>query len=149
MRGYEPAFHHHAGTWIETPAEIEQLLSLTDVSLCLDTGHLVVAAGDPLQAVRDWGERINHVHVKDAHLGAVGALVTGGEPVDELWRGEVFTPLGDGDLDCEAFLDALSSVGYAGWIVVEQDVFPARGEAALQIRNDQVRSRTFLRRHGF
>jgi inosose dehydratase len=148
-RGYEPAFHHHAGTWIETPAEIERLLSLTDVSLCLDTGHLAVAAGDPQQAVRDWGERINHVHVKDAHLGAVDALVTAGDPVDELWRGDVFTPLGDGDLDCAAFFEAMRSIEYVGWIVVEQDVLPASGEGVLRIRNDQVRSRAFLRRHGF
>ncbi len=36
------AFHPHAGTYVETPGEIDQLLRRTDpslVGLCLDTGH--------------------------------------------------------------------------------------------------------------
>jgi inosose dehydratase len=148
-RELEPSFHHHVGSWIETPAEIERLLSLTDISLCLDTGHLAVSGGEPAQAMRDWAERINHVHVKDARLPAIDALVSRGDEVDALWRGEVFRPLGDGDLGCDAFLEALRSSGYAGWIVVEQDIFPPRGGQVLQTRSDQVRSRAFLKRHGF
>lgn len=42
-RGYEPVFHHHLGTYVETPDEVERLLELTDVQLCLDTGHLLLA----------------------------------------------------------------------------------------------------------
>ena len=32
-RGFEPAFHHHTGSYVEAPWEIEQLLELTDVGL--------------------------------------------------------------------------------------------------------------------
>jgi Xylose isomerase-like TIM barrel len=64
-RGFEPTFHHHTGTYVEAPWEIERLLELTDIGLLLDTGHLAVGGGDPAQALRDWGERIDHVHVKD------------------------------------------------------------------------------------
>jgi inosose dehydratase len=148
QRGYEPTFHHHAGTEIETPDEIERLLSLTDVGLCLDTGHLAVAGGDPVEGVRSWGARINHVHMKDAERTALAALAAGSAPVEELWTGRVFVPLGDGDLDCSQFLRALDELGYRGWIVVEQDIVPQRGPLAEKVRLDQERSREFLTRHG-
>ncbi|MFI5659943.1 sugar phosphate isomerase/epimerase family protein [Streptomyces sp. NPDC051684] len=54
-RGLEPVFHHHLGTDVETPDEIRRLLDLTDVSLCLDTAHLWLAGGDPVEALREWG----------------------------------------------------------------------------------------------
>jgi inosose dehydratase len=148
QRGYEPTFHHHVGTEIETPDEIERLLSLTDVGLCLDTGHLAVAGGDPVEGVRSWGPRINHVHMKDAEMSAFRALAAEDAPVDELWAGQVFVALGDGDLDCARFLRALDELGYRGWIVVEQDIFPQRGALAEKVRLDQERSREFLTRHG-
>ena len=50
---------------METPEDVERLLELTDVQLCLDTGHLLLAGGDPVRALRDWSARIGHVHVKD------------------------------------------------------------------------------------
>jgi inosose dehydratase len=148
QRGYEPTFHHHVGTEIETPEEIDRLLSLTDVGLCVDTGHLAAAAGDAIDAVHSWGPRINHVHMKDADASALAALAAEGAPVEELWRGQVFVPLGDGDLNCSRFLHALEELGYHGWIVVEQDIFPQRGAQADKVRLDQERSREFLTRHG-
>ncbi|HET7337986.1 MAG TPA: xylose isomerase, partial [Candidatus Dormibacteraeota bacterium] len=36
-RGYEATFHHETGTFVETPAEIEKVLELTSIGLCLDT----------------------------------------------------------------------------------------------------------------
>ena len=54
--------------YIEAPWEIERLLELSDVGVCLDTGHLLLGGGDPVAAVRAWGERINHLHLKDARL---------------------------------------------------------------------------------
>jgi inosose dehydratase len=148
QRGYEPTFHHHVGTEIEAPEDIDRLLTLTDVALCLDTGHLAVAGGDAIDALRSWGSRINHVHMKDADLNALATLAAEGAPIDELWRGDVFVALGDGDLDCAGFLRALQDFGYGGWLVVEQDIFPQHGALADKVRLDQERSREFLTRHG-
>jgi inosose dehydratase len=148
-RGYEPTFHHHVGSRIETSEEIERLLALTDVSLCLDSGHLAVCGGDPVQAIRDWSARINHVHVKDADMAAVDALVARRAAVEDLFRREVFTPLGHGQLNCEAFLRELRATGYAGWIVVEQDIYAPRGDRIARAQSDQERSLVFLREHGF
>src|SRR5207248_3578317 len=61
-------FHHHCGGYVETPQEIDALLSRTDpslVGLCLDTGHVTYGGGDPLSAIGAYGDRIRHVHFKD------------------------------------------------------------------------------------
>jgi len=125
-RGFEPTFHHHMGTRVQTPAEIEQLLEGTSVGLLLDTGHLTAAGGDPVGALRDWRKRINHLHVKD-------------------WRGGAFCELGTGDVDLEAFFAELG--GYAGWLVVEQDWVPGPEDAFAEQAEAQVRNRRWLREH--
>ncbi|MEW9529721.1 sugar phosphate isomerase/epimerase family protein [Microbispora sp. NPDC049125] len=121
-RGLEPVFHHHLGTDVETPDEIERLLELTDVSLCLDTGHLWLAGGDPVTAIRDWGSRVRQVHVKDAVRAALARVRAAGGDLWDVVGGGGFPPLGAGDLDLPAVAAELRRAGYEGWIVVEQDI---------------------------
>jgi inosose dehydratase len=146
-RGYEPTFHHHTATFIEAHWEIERLLELTDVGLCLDTGHLLLGRGDPITAIRDWAARINQVHLKDARLSRLEEIVAQAAPVEEIWRRQAFCALGDGDTDIVGVLDALGEIGYAGWLVVEQDVLPDP-ENPGQPASDQRRNREYLRAHG-
>ena len=144
-RGYEPTFHHETGTHIEAPWEIEKVLETTSIGLCLDTGHLLLGGGDPVQALQDWRPRINHLHLKDARRSVVEQIVREAAPVAEIWRRRAFCPLGEGDLDVEAVLDQLRD-SYAGWIVVEQDVLPdPDGTAAA----DQRANRRYLAERGF
>jgi inosose dehydratase len=146
-RGYEPTFHHHTATYVEAHWEIERLLELTDVGLCLDTGHLLLGRGDAVTAIRDWAPRINHVHLKDARLARLEEIVAQAAPVEEIWRRQAFCALGDGDIDIGAVLDALGEIGYSGWLVVEQDVLPDP-ENPGQPARDQRRNREYLRAHG-
>src|SRR5437868_12568251 len=81
-RGYEPTFHPELGTLVEAEVEIEALLEATDIGLCLDTGHLLAAGGDPVAAVGRWADRINQVHVKDARLDRMAQIVGRNESVD-------------------------------------------------------------------
>ena len=49
--GLRTVFHHHCAGYVETPAEIDQLMALTDpslVGLVLDMGHYKFGGGDPL-----------------------------------------------------------------------------------------------------
>ena len=64
-RGYEPVFHHHTSTYVEGVPEIERFLEDTDVELLLDSGHLLVAGGDPVQALA----RLGRAHRRDPHQG--------------------------------------------------------------------------------
>jgi inosose dehydratase len=147
-RGYEPTFHHHAATHVEAPWEIERLLELTDVGLCLDTGHLLVGGGDPVALLRGWADRVNHVHLKDCRLDVVRTIVEERAPVEAIWRRHAFCRLGAGDLDVDGFLAALRSVGFAGWVVVEQDgILDGSWPAALAFA-DQAENRRFLRERG-
>jgi len=144
-RGYEPTFHHETGTHVEAPWEIEKVLELTTIGLCLDTGHLLLGGGDPVKAMQDWGDRINHVHLKDARKAVVEQIVKEAAPVAEIWRRKAFCRLGEGDLDVDGVLERLRS-GYSGWLVVEQDVLPdPSGKPAA----DQRANREYLARRGF
>ena len=145
-RGYEPVFHHHTSTYVEGVPEIERFLEDTDVPLLLDSGHLLVAGGDPLIALADWRDRIGAVHIKDARLDVVAAVKA--ERADTLtaWRRGMFCALGQGDVDLAAFCAALGD--YDGWVVVEQDRVLAdlNGDFDRAIA-EQVANREWLREH--
>ena len=146
-RGYEPTFHHETGTNIEAVWEIEKVLELTSIGLCLDTGHLLLGGGDPLLALRDWKDRINHMHLKDARKSVVDGIIREAAPLPEIWKRKAFCRLGDGDLDVDGVLKALRDGGYAGWLVVEQDVLPDPADPG-RPAIEQRRNREYLRRHG-
>jgi inosose dehydratase len=128
--------------------EIEKLLELTSIGLCLDTGHLLLGGGDPAVKVREWKSRINHVHLKDARKQVVEQIIREVAPVSEIWKRKAFCRLGDGDLDVDSVLDALRD-GYSGWLVVEQDVLPDEGDPLGTPARDQRANRQFLAARGF
>jgi len=123
--GHPLAFHGHAGTFVETPDELDRLARATDpglVGLCLDVGHYLVGGGDPVAAVRRFRSRVVHVHLKDVAPEPLARLRAGTIPgfVDAL-RARIFTELGSGILDLAGVLGALADAGYQGWLMVEQD----------------------------
>jgi inosose dehydratase len=54
-----------------------------------------------------------------------------------------FPAVGQGDVDLEGVLSVLSRIGYAGWLVVEQDA-PATGQDLVRILDDQAANRARL-----
>jgi inosose dehydratase len=144
-RGYEPVFHHHTSTYVEGLPEIERFLEDTDVELLLDSGHLLVAGGDPVQALADWGERIGAIHIKDVRLKILQRVKA--ERADTLtaWRRGLFCALGQGDVDLDGFCAALDS--YDGWVVVEQDRVLDDISAFEGAAQEQVANRDWLREH--
>jgi inosose dehydratase len=147
-RGYEPAFHNETGTNVEAAWEIEQVLGRTDVRLCLDTGHLAIGGGDPVAFLRTWSARIDHLHLKDVRLDRFAEIVAAGEPTTAIWTREVFPRLGDGNVDIDGVLRTAAEVGFSGWLVVEQDIFPADAARFAQAAEDQRANRAFLAARG-
>jgi inosose dehydratase len=96
------------------------------VQLLVDTGHLVFAGVDPLAILRRWSDRVAHVHLKNVRPDVVARARAAGWSFAAAVRAGVFTVPGDGGLDFEPFLDALSERGYRGWLVVEAEQDPQR-----------------------
>jgi inosose dehydratase len=133
--GARIAFHPHAGTYVETPAEVDRLAEAIDADtlpFCLDVGHYLVGGGDPIAALRQFGERVSHVHLKDVDPGVLERLRrreigSFGDAV----RQRLFTELGSGALDLAGVLAALAERDYRGWLMVEQDSgWPPAAESA-------------------
>jgi inosose dehydratase len=123
--GRRAAFHQHAGTFVETPSELERLAGLLDparLGLCLDVGHYLVGGGDPAAALRAFGDRVTHVHLKDVDPETLDDLRAGRiEGFHAAVERRIFTELGAGVLDLPAVLGALADRDYDGWLMVEQD----------------------------
>ena len=143
--GVRTVFHPHCASYIETVEEITDLMKRTDpelLGLCLDTGHLTYAGGDPREVLELFGGRIWHVHLKDC------SPVVTTRARDSEWdyhaavRHGVFCELGCGAVPFAEVLASLQAGGYSGWAVVEQDVLPSLGTPAASA----ARNREFLRR---
>jgi inosose dehydratase len=145
--GLRTVFHHHCATYVETPEEIDTLMTLTSpriLGLCLDTGHATYGGGDPAAILNRHRDRIWHVHFKDCSPDvAAEARADGLDYVAAVRRG-LFCELGRGSVDFSAVIAALRRMRYDGWIVVEQDVLPSMGTPA----ESAARNRDFLRRAG-
>jgi sugar phosphate isomerase/epimerase len=109
-----------------------------------DPSHLVWQQMDYVQPIYEFGDRIFHVHAKDAkverqRLADVGILAT------PLQYHRPKLP-GLGDVDWGRFLSALTDVGYRGPVCIE--VEDRAYEAQLDDRKEALRlSRNFLSRY--
>ena len=143
--GLRTVFHHHCAGYVETPDEIDQLLTLTDpslVGLVLDMGHYQFGGGEPLEALKRYKSRIWHIHFKDCHPEiAAKSRIEGWDYFQSVGKG-VFCELGKGAVDFPAIVEELIKQQYSGWIVVEQDVLPGMGnpKVCAQRNRDFIKS---------
>lgn len=145
--GVRSVFHHHAGTYIETPGEVAHLLDLTDprmLGICLDTGHYFYGGGDPVEFARTHAQRIWHLHLKDIRANVLEQVRSEKIAYLEAIRRGVFCELGQGNVDLAGVIRELDKAGFDGWAVFEQDVDPTvPGTDPLA---SATRSREYLRR---
>lgn len=78
----------------------------------MDPSHDTLLRNDIPWIVKQWGNKIKHVHIKDA-IGVPGKA-------DDTFT---FPLLGEGLIDWKAFLAALDSTGYDGYLSVEFESF--------------------------
>lgn len=107
-------------------------LETEGVGVNMDPANLVMVTGDdPAQAVRTLGSYIVHTHAKDGKMFQQTApqkiydfFAVGG--IEDMRLEEYFleTPLGEGGVDFDAYIQALQDIGFAGYLTVEREVGP-------------------------
>ena len=138
--GLRTVFHHHCAGYVETPYEIDTLLSVTDPSLLglvLDMGHYMFGGGDPVKALKEHSSRIWHIHFKDCHPEIAAKSRNEGWDYFKSVENGVFCELGKGSVDFPEITGQLKKMNYSGWIVVEQDVLPGMGNPKVCARRNR------------
>ncbi len=127
--GIKLAYHHHMGAYVESPADVDKLMDLTDpakVFLLFDTGHAYFGGAiNPVELLKKHVKRVVHVHCKDVRAKVIA------QARNDSWSflngviNGTFTVPGDGALDYTTVLSTLKNAGYEGWLVVEAEQDPA------------------------
>lgn len=142
--GMRLCYHHHMGTVVQTRAEVDRLVESTDpdlVYLLIDTGHMHWSGGDPLQMVKDYGDRIKHVHLKDIRDSVMEESNQGNWSFFESMMAGIFTVPGDGVIDFKPILQVLADHNYEGWLTVEAEQDPTKAHPLAYAK----KARTYLR----
>jgi len=127
--GLKLAYHHHMGAYVESPADMDKLMALTDpakVFLLFDTGHAYFGgAVDPVAQLKKHVKRVVHVHCKDVRSKLIAQARNDGWSFLNGVIAGTFTVPGDGSINYAEALKVLREAGYEGWLVVEAEQDPA------------------------
>ena len=127
--GIKLAYHHHMGAYVESPADVDKLMALTDptkVFLLFDTGHAYFGgAANPVDLLNKHVSRVVHVHCKDVRTSVIAQARNDGWSFLNGVINGTFTVPGDGSIDYAHVLQTLKNHGYEGWLVVEAEQDPA------------------------
>ena len=145
-RGVQACLHPHVGTMAESRSEVYRLVEDSDVSFCLDSGHLLVGGTDPVELAHAVPSRITHVHIKDVDVGVLETVRSGARSYTEGVRAGMYTVLGHGSIDVTALVAALEGAGYRGWYVPEHDRMLGSAADAATTFADTRASMAFLTR---
>lgn len=124
--GLKFAYHNHAfefdNVYSDNTTFYDRLIAGTDpdaVKLELDAFWVIRGGVDPARMLRDHGDRVRLVHIKDAQRGDAAIDV----------------PFGEGGLDWKAILDASRQAGVEYYIVEQDNPGVAFDDVTIALRN--------------
>ncbi len=131
QNGMKVCLHHHMGTGIQTPAEIDRFMEVTgeDVWLLFDSGHIYFSEGSQETVdnlIKKHVARIVHVHLKDVRDDVLKQVKDNNMSFLQGVKAGVFTVPGDGNVCFDTVFTTLDETGYEGWMVVEAEQDPAK-----------------------
>lgn len=129
--GIKLVYHHHMGTVVQTAAEIDKMMDMTDpdkFSLLFDSGHLKYCGEDYVEVLKKHVKRVKHVHLKDIRPDVVKKVKDEKLSFLQGVRAGAFTVPGDGCIDFAPIFDILDAAGYKGWMIVEAEQDPAKAD---------------------
>ena len=112
----------------------------------LDTGHWHYGGGDAAQAIRDLGERVRYLHLKDCSREIADQARWEQFDYFQATAAGVFCELGNGEVDFPSVIGEMEKLGYDGWAIVEQDVLSDDRDYPKQASQ---RNRDYLRSLGY
>ncbi|HAX53042.1 MAG TPA: myo-inosose-2 dehydratase, partial [Lachnospiraceae bacterium] len=144
-KGMKCSFHHHMGTGVQTPAEIDRFMDGTskDVYLLFDSGHIYFSEGtqEAVDTLIDkYIGRIAHVHLKDVREEKRREALAGKLSFLDAVKNGTFTVPGDGSLSFEHIFKVLAENDYTGWMLVEAEQDPAKANPL----EYAMKARTFI-----
>jgi inosose dehydratase len=126
--GVTLVYHHHMGTIVESPEEIDALMAATGphTHLLFDAGHCTFGGGNPEAVLKKHVARVRHFHAKNIRPAIVEKVRKEGWSFLQGVLGGAFTVPGDqeGGVDFKPLLKILAEAGYDGWIVIEAEQDP-------------------------
>lgn len=121
--GIDVALHNHLGTKFETEAQLKKVLATyPQMHICYDTAHAEAAGIDQAKFVREYGDRIALMHLKDLRARVPKGMVSFTKD---------FVNVGDGIVDFAKVFGALRDVGYLGSIMLEIEALGGKQPRAL------------------
>jgi inosose dehydratase len=112
--GFKAGLHNHLGQMVQTPAEIDRCMALTDPKLFYfspDTAHVYLGGGDTAAVLEKHKHRLMLADYKDAKRAGL----------DKNFLPNIFD-LGDGEVDFPACHRVLKSIDFKGWLCVDLDI---------------------------
>ncbi|MDF7662022.1 myo-inosose-2 dehydratase [Erwiniaceae bacterium L1_54_6] len=137
------AYHHHLMMVAEQLDEVRAVMAATgpEVGLLLDTGHAFSAGFDYQILLSEFGERINHIHLKDIRADILQQVRQYDLSFNDAVRNGMFAVPGDGVIDFSPLAQFIRATGYQGWMVVEAEQDPSLEAPEITV----ARARQFIR----
>ncbi|GGF66208.1 myo-inosose-2 dehydratase [Paracoccus acridae] len=129
-QGITLAYHHHMGTVVESPDEIDAFMAATGPAthLLFDAGHCTFGGGDPQAVLRKHAPRVAHFHAKNIRRDVTQRVRAENLSFIQGVLAGAFTVPGDpeGAIDFVPLLRILAEAGYDGWLVIEAEQDPEK-----------------------
>ena len=126
--GVTLVYHHHMGTVVESPSDIDAFMAATGPAthLLFAAGHCAFGGGDPLAVLTRHAGRVAHFHAKNIRRPITAQVRAENLSFLQGVLAGAFTVPGDqeGAIDFAPLLKILKGANYDGWIVIEAEQDP-------------------------
>ncbi len=126
--GMPMSYHEHMGTIIQTEDDVDRFVSLTNdyTFLLFDTGHLMFAQADYVMILKNYIDRINHIHCKDIRKNILLKSIEEDMSFRDSFLEGVFTVPGDGCINYDPIINILYKNNYNKWLIIEAEQDPKK-----------------------
>ena len=126
--GIPMSYHEHMGTIIQNEEDVDKFMDYTNEKtyLLYDTGHLLFAQANNEKVLKNYIDRINHIHCKDIRKDVLTKSLEQDLSFRNSFLEGVFTVPGDGCIDYKPLIKILFDKNYSDWLVIEAEQDPTK-----------------------